>query len=102
MLCVTAIGGCRDHRHFYVELHEMFVNPEQIIPCVSKQCPADGVWRIGRGGPPDKVLKTACPLRELCWTRFTPSESTYTVSSEWCPEGAVRVCFQTRSAGHGY
>ena len=35
------------------------------IPCVSKQCPADGVWRIGRGGSPDRVLKT----------RFTPSES---------------------------
>ena len=35
------------------------------FPCVSKQCPADGVWRIGRGGSPDRVLKT----------RFTPSES---------------------------
>ena len=23
-------------------------------PCVSKQCPADGVWRIGRGGSPDQ------------------------------------------------
>ena len=34
-------------------------------PGVSKQCPADGVWRIGRGGSPDRVLKT----------RFTPSES---------------------------
>ena len=32
---------------------------------VSKQCPADGVWRIGRGGSPDRVLKT----------RFNPSES---------------------------
>ena len=37
----------------------------QCFPCVSKQCPADGVWRIGRGGSPDRVLKT----------RFTPSES---------------------------
>ena len=35
------------------------------FPCVPKQCPADGVWRIGRGGSPDRVLKT----------RFTPSES---------------------------
>ena len=34
-------------------------------PCVSKQCPADGVWRIGRRGSPDRVLKT----------RFNPSES---------------------------
>ena len=34
-------------------------------PCVSKQCPADGVWRIGRGGSPDRVLKT----------RLIPSES---------------------------
>ena len=34
-------------------------------PCVSKQCPADGVWRIGRGVSPDRVRKT----------RFTPSES---------------------------
>ena len=34
-------------------------------PCVSKQCPADGVSRIGRGGSPYRVLKT----------RFTPSES---------------------------
>ena len=34
-------------------------------PCVSKQCPADGVWRIGGGGSPDRVLKT----------RFNPSES---------------------------
>ena len=35
------------------------------LPCVSKQCPADGVWKIGRGGSPDRVLKT----------RLTPSES---------------------------
>ena len=33
--------------------------------CVSKQCPADGVWRIGRGVSPDRVRKT----------RLTPSES---------------------------
>ena len=42
---------------------------EKESPCVSKQCPADGVWGIGRGGSPDT-------LRELRWTRFTPSEST--------------------------
>ena len=42
-------------------------------PCVSKQCPADGVWRIGRGGSPEKVPKTRFyPLRELRWTRFYP------------------------------
>ena len=34
-------------------------------PCVSKQCPADGVWRIGRGVSPDRLRKT----------RFTPSEN---------------------------
>ena len=39
--------------------------PKPPFPCVSKQCPADGVWRIGRAGSPDRVLKT----------RFTPSES---------------------------
>ena len=38
---------------------------EKSRPCVSKQRPADGVWRIGRGGFPDRVFKT----------RFTPSES---------------------------
>ena len=38
---------------------------DAIRPCVSKQCPADGVWRIGRGVSPDRVRKT----------RFTPSES---------------------------
>ena len=35
------------------------------VPCVSKQCPTDGVWRIGRGVSPDRVRKT----------RLTPSES---------------------------
>ena len=35
------------------------------FPVLSKQCPADGVWRIGRGGSPDRVLKT----------RSTPSKS---------------------------
>ena len=45
-------------------------------PCVSKQCPADGVWRIGRGDglqagfsrhglPPQRApLDTVYPLRE--------------------------------------
>ena len=42
-----------------------FLDFRHHFPCVSKQCPADGVWRIGRGGSPDRVLKT----------RFTPSES---------------------------
>ena len=42
-------------------------------PCVSKQCPASG----DRGESPDRVLKTRfTPLKELRWTRFTPSEST--------------------------
>ena len=47
-------------------------------PCVSKQCPADGVWRIGRGGSPDRVLKTRLTPSES-WAgqkNFTPSEST--------------------------
>ena len=58
------------------------------LPCVSKQCPADGVWRIGRGGSPDRVLKTRfTPLRELRWTRFaTPSES----KPKQCPANGVR------------
>ena len=34
-------------------------------PCVSKQRPADGLWRIWQGVSPDRVRKT----------RFTPSES---------------------------
>ena len=55
-------------------------------PCVSKQCPADCVWRIGRGGSPDRVLKT----------RFTPSESSAGHSlppqraPKQCPANGVR------------
>ena len=31
------------------------------FPCVSKQCPADGVWRIGRGGSPDGSSRHGLP-----------------------------------------
>ena len=44
---------------------QRLIKDTPLRPCVSKQCPADGVWRIGRGVSPDRVLKT----------RFTPSES---------------------------
>ena len=59
-------------------LHELdaVIYYDVCLPCVSKQCPADGVWRIGRGVSPDRVRKTRLPLRELRWTRFTPSVST--------------------------
>ena len=50
------------------------------LPCVSKQCPADGVWRIGRGGSPARVLKT----------RFTPSESSAGHGSP--PQRAPKQC----------
>ena len=49
-------------------------------PCVSKQCPADGVWRIGRGGSPDRILKT----------RFTPSESS--AGHGLAPQRAPKQC----------
>ena len=43
------------------------------------------------GLPPQRApLDTVYPLREHLNS-----------VSEGCPEGAVRVCFQTRSAGHG-
>ena len=71
-------------------------------PCVSKQCPADGVWRIGHGLPSQRaLLDTVYPLREhlngvqrmvsggyceglfpdtVCWTRLR---------NTW--EGAIRA-----------
>ena len=52
--CRLAISDCLRCAHHQNE-----------FPCVPKQCPADSVWRIDRGGSPDRVLKT----------RFTPSES---------------------------
>ena len=45
---LAMITGVQDHYHV-----------------VSKQCPADGVWRIGMGVSPDRVRKA----------RLTPSES---------------------------
>ena len=54
--------------------------PSGLNPCVSKQCPADGVWRIGRGGSPDRVLKT----------RLTPSESS--AGHGLPPQRALKQC----------
>ena len=59
--------------------------------CVSKPCPADGAWRIGRGVSPDRVRKT----------RLTLSESSAGHGLSAQRADAVRACFQTRSAGHG-
>ena len=66
-------------------------------PCVSKQCPADGVWRIGRGGSPDRVLKT----------RFTPSESSAghglppLRAPKQCPANGVRRVLRGFVSRHG-
>ena len=77
--------------------HEALCKPSAMItdknnhnptnnPGVSKQCPADGVWRIGRGGSPYRVLKT----------RFAPSESSAGHSlppqraPKQCPANGVR------------
>ena len=52
--------GSWAHDHVpYIQYHVLW------FPCVPKQCPADGVWRIGRGGSLKRVLKT----------RFAPSET---------------------------
>ena len=66
-------------------------------PCVSKQCPADGVWRIGRGGSPARVLKT----------RFTPSESSAghglppQRAPKQCPVNGVRRVLWGPVSRHG-
>ena len=64
---------------------------------VSKKCPADGVWRIGRGGSPDRVLKT--------W--FTPSESSAghglppQKAPKQCPANGVRRILWGLVSRHG-
>ena len=61
-------------------------------PCVSKQCPADDVWRIGRGVSPDRVRKT----------RLTPSESS--AGHGLPPQRAPKQCPANgvRRATHAY
>ena len=68
-----------------------------VTPCVSKQCPADGVWSIGRGGSPDRVLKA----------RFTPSESSAghglppQRAPTQCPANGVRRVLSGFVSRHG-
>ena len=54
------------------------VSQHEIMPCVSKQCPADGVWRIGSGeGLQTGFSRHGLPIeRAPLDTVFTPSEST--------------------------
>ena len=82
-----------DWHRFYIE----FLQRDASIPCVSKQCPADGVWRIGRGGSPDRVLKT----------RFAPSESSAghglppQRAPKQCPANGVRRVLWGFVSRHG-
>ena len=41
------------------------------------------------------------PQRAPLDTVYRLRQHLNSVQSEWCPEGTVRVCLQTRSAGHG-
>ena len=83
--------------HLHVLLRRYIAPQARILPCVSKQCPADGVWRIGRGGSPDRVLKT----------RFTPSESSAghglprQRAPKQCPANGVRRIVWGFVARHG-
>ena len=78
------------HLHFYYSFW---------IPCVSKQCPADGVWRIGRGVFPDRVRKTRFTPSESSAGQFVPSEST--VAPKQCPANGVRRILCGLVSRHG-
>ena len=83
-------GGCALRRNGVFLPFSGIRVVKTVFPCVSKQCPADGVWRIGRGVSPDRVRKT----------RFTPSESSAghglhpQRAPKRCPANGVRKrCF---------
>ena len=72
-------------------------SPKKLGRSVSKQCPADGVWRIGRGGSPDRVLKTLFTSSESSAGHGLPLQR----APKQCPANGVRRILWGLVSRHG-